>query len=128
MTDQPPTIPDPGPDFSVCGRPIVELLGYHHLDEHIEQAATLALENPKVGIAVCFIHGEELLPEATGWVRRQRELLAAWRATHPDRTGVLKLRTRTIVRPGENVKTLVFVIFHAARNSARRTQPVEIDQ
>lgn len=111
----------------MCGQPIIELLGFHRLDEHIEEAAALALINPKVGIAVCVIPGEHILPEAMGWVRRQRELLAAWRATHPDRTGTLKLRTRTIVRPGENIATLVFVVFHAVRNLRRAEQIANVD-
>jgi hypothetical protein len=105
----------PEPDFSVCGKPLIELLGHHHLDEHVEAAATLALANPKVGIAVCLFPGEDLVNEFQTWVRRQRELLAAWRTTHPDRGGTLKLRTRRIVKPGENVATAAYVSFFPAR-------------
>jgi hypothetical protein len=111
---------EPAPDYSVCGTPLVELLGHHQLDEHVEAAAKLAIDNPRTGIAVCLFPGEDLIAEFNTWLRHQRELLAAWRTQRSER-GVLKLRTRRIVKPSENVATAAYVVFHAAK--PRKVEP-----
>jgi hypothetical protein len=112
----------PEPDFSVCGRPVIELVGCDHLDEHVESAAMSAIENPSIGIAVCLFAGETCLGDFERWVRRQRQHLAAWRATQPDRSGKLKLRTQRIVRPGENISTVAFVVLTPVRVRAAVTR------
>lgn len=123
MTDvnQPDTVAIE-PDFSVCGKPIIELIGHDNLDEHVEGAALAAIENPGIGIAVCIFPGETLVGDFERWVRRQRLHLAAWRTKQPDRTGRLKLRTRRIVRPNENISTLAFVELTPARVRERVSQ------
>lgn len=107
----------PEPDFSVCGIPMIELRGTDHLDECVERAALKALENPTVDIAVCYWPGETLLGHFRTWVERQRKHLAAWRSKQPDRSGVLKLRTETVVKPGENIKLYAFVAYRPAKRT-----------
>jgi hypothetical protein len=116
---------DIGPDFSVCGRPLIDLIGHDHLDEHIERAAIIALEaDPLCGGIVVCTWAEYLENEANTWLRRQRQHLAAWRTTTVTQPGRLKLRSRRIVKPGQPAPLAVFVQWHPTR--VRKIQPSRV--
>jgi hypothetical protein len=111
------------PDFTLCGTPLVEVIGHDALDEHVERAAVIALEaDPLCGGIVVCTWPEYLENEAQTWLRRQRQHLAAWRTTTVTEKGRLKLRSRRIVKPGEPAPLAVFVQWHPIR--VRKVLPV----
>lgn len=112
----------PSVDFSRCGMTLAEWLGQLP-HENVLKAAAEAIRLPDEPIIVGIVYLDEVV-HASKWATHERAAMRRWfAAEHPDKTGRLRVATRTVLEPEtrQDVK-VIFVEFQPRYGAAKKAK------